>query len=86
MLIGAQFYTIRDFCKTPEGLYESLEKVADIGYTTVQLSGVCQYDPAEMRAALDSLGLKCVLTHIPPQRSKTSQGTNSKKGGAYERI
>lgn len=68
MLIGAQFYTIRDFCKTPEGLYESLKKVADIGYTTVQLSGVCQYEPTEMRAALDRLGLKCVLTHIPPQR------------------
>ena len=52
MKTGAQFYTIRDFCKTPEGLYESLKRVADIGYTTVQLSGVCQYDPTEMKAAL----------------------------------
>ena len=68
MKTGAQFYTIRDFCKTPEGLYESLKRVADIGYTTVQLSGVCQYDPTEMKAALDSLGLKCVLTHIPAAR------------------
>ena len=68
MKIGAQFYTIRDFCKTKEDLYESLKKVADIGYTTVQLSGVCQYDPAEMRAELDRLGLKCVLTHIPTAR------------------
>ena len=41
MKIGAQFYTVRDFCKTKEGLFESLKKVADIGYTAVQLSGVC---------------------------------------------
>ena len=35
MQIGAQFYTIRDFCKTPEDLALSLKKVADIGYKTV---------------------------------------------------
>lgn len=68
MKIGAQFYTIRDFCNTKEGLYESLKKVADIGYTTIQLSGVCQYDPAEMKRELDRLGLKCVLTHTSPDR------------------
>ena len=45
MKIGAQFYTIRDFCKTPEALAESLQKVADIGYTTVQISGTCAYEP-----------------------------------------
>ncbi len=68
MKTGAQFYTIRDFCKTKEDLYESLKKVADIGYTTIQLSGVCDYDPAEMKEALGRLGLECVLTHIPPER------------------
>ena len=45
MQIGAQFYTIREFCKTPEGLAESLKRVADIGYPTVQISGTCPYDP-----------------------------------------
>ena len=48
MKIGAQMYTVREFCKTTEGLAESLKKIADIGYTTVQLSGVCDYDPAWM--------------------------------------
>ena len=38
MQIGAQFYTIREFCKTPEDLALSLKKVADIGYKTVQIS------------------------------------------------
>ena len=68
MQIGAQFYTIRDFCKTTEDLAESLKKVADIGYKTVQLSGVCDYDPQWMAEQLKANGLKCVLTHIAPTR------------------
>ncbi len=71
MKIGVQCYTIRDFCKTKEDLYESLKRVADMGYTTVQLSGVCEYEPAEMKAELDRLGLKCVLTHIPGEKLQT---------------
>ena len=66
MLIGAQFYTIRDFCKDLDGLAESLKKVADIGYTTVQISGTCAYDPHWLKEQLDLNGLKCVITHTPP--------------------
>lgn len=65
MKIGAQFYTVRDFCKTTEALAEALKKVAEIGYTTVQISGTCEYDPAWLKAELDKNGLECVLTHIP---------------------
>ena len=68
MIIGAQFYTIHDFCKDLAGLEESLKKVADIGYTTVQLSGVCPYDPEWMREQLDKNGLKCVITHNSSDR------------------
>lgn len=68
MKIGAQFFTIRDFCKTTAELDESLKKVADIGYSTVQLSGVCDYDPAWMAERLKAYGLRCVLTHIPAGR------------------
>ena len=68
MQIGAQFYTIRDFCKTPEDLSESLKKIADIGYTTVQLSGTCPYDPQWMAQELSKNGLKCVITHTAPQK------------------
>ncbi len=39
MILGAQFYTLRDHCKTLEDLSESLNRVADIGYRTVQISG-----------------------------------------------
>ena len=68
MQIGAQFYTIRDFCKTPEDLALSLKKVADIGYKTVQISGTCPYDPQWLKEQLDATGLKCVLTHIAAAR------------------
>ena len=65
MQIGAQFYTLRSFCQTTEGLEESLKRVADIGYRTVQLSGVCAYDAAWMKEQLRRNGLRCVLTHNP---------------------
>ena len=64
MIIGAQFYTIRKHCKTLDDFAESLKKVADIGYTTVQISGTCEYDPQWLKEQLDKNGLKCVLTHI----------------------
>lgn len=70
MEIGAQFYTLRDFCQTPEALAESLAKVADIGYKTVQISGTCAFDPAWLKRELDKNGLRCVLTHTAGDRMK----------------
>ena len=68
MKIGAQFYTIRDHCKTLEDFSESLKKVADIGYTTVQISGTCAYDAQWLKNELDKNGLKCVITHTAAPR------------------
>lgn len=68
MLIGAQFYTIRDFCKTTTGLAESLKRVADIGYKTVQISGTCEYDPKWLDEELKKNSLQCVITHIPSDK------------------
>ena len=64
MEIGAQFFTVRDTCKTLEGFAETLKKVADIGYRTVQISGTCAYEPEWLDAELKKNGLKCVVTHI----------------------
>ena len=63
MEIGAQFFTVRDTCKTLEGFAETLKKVADIGYRTVQISGTCDYEPEWLDAELKKNGLKCVITH-----------------------
>ncbi len=63
MKIGAQLYTVRDFCKTTDDLLVSLKKVADIGYKYVQLSGICDCDPKWLKSQLDNLGLIGYITH-----------------------
>ena len=68
MEIGAQFFTVRDTCKTLEGFAETLKKVADIGYRTVQISGTCAYEPEWLKTQLDKNGLRCVITHTPGDR------------------
>ena len=65
MRIGAQFYTLREFCKTTEDLAETVKKVADIGYEYVQISGTCAYEPEWLKEELKKNGLTCVLTHTP---------------------
>ena len=68
MEIGAQFYTLNQHCKTLDDFALSLKKVADIGYKNVQISGTCDYEPQWLKEQLDKNGLKCVLTHISPER------------------
>lgn len=66
-VIGAQLYTVREYCKTPEDLEKTLERVAEIGYKAVQLSGVCECDPVWLKGVLDRLGLVAPLTHTSPK-------------------
>ena len=68
MEIGAQMYTTRESCQTLEGFAETLTRIADIGYRTVQVSGTCPFEGNWLKAQLDRTGLKCVLTHTPPPR------------------
>ena len=68
MQIGAQFFTVREQCKTLEDFAETLKKVADIGYKTVQISGTCPYEAEWLKEQLAINDLKCVLTHIPVPR------------------
>ena len=44
MEIGAQFFTLREQCKTLDDFALSLRKVADIGYRNVQISGTCAFE------------------------------------------
>ncbi len=68
MKIGAQFFTIRQFCQDLPSFAESLERVADIGYRAVQISGTCDYEPQWLKEQLDKTGLACVITHTPADR------------------
>lgn len=65
MTVGAQLYTLRAFTQTPQAFKETLKKVADMGYTAVQVSGTCPYDGDWLNAVLKETGLICPVTHYP---------------------
>ena len=71
MRSGAQLYTVRAYCGNTDALSETLKKIADIGYTTVQLSGVCACDPDWMAEELKKNGLICALTHYDGNKIRT---------------
>ncbi len=68
MQLGAQFYTVREFCKDLDHFAESLKKAADIGYKSVQISGTCPYEADWLKEQLDKNGLTCAITHTNPLR------------------
>ena len=68
--LAAQLYTLRDFCKTPKGLAESLKKVKTIGYDVVQVSGIGPIGYPELKRILDDTGIEVCCTHIPYSRMK----------------
>ncbi len=68
MQIGAQLYTVREYCSNLQDFAETLKKVADIGYKNVQVSGTCEYDAKWLKKELDKNGLKCVITHYPSDK------------------
>ena len=63
-LLGAQLYTCRDFCKTIGDVARTLKKVAEIGYTAIQISGFGPVDPKEVAKAVDDSGLTVAATHV----------------------
>lgn len=67
-ILGAQLYTIREYAKTPEEIDASFKKVKEIGYTTVQASGLGPIPADELKAIADTYGLKIILTHTPYDR------------------
>ncbi len=67
-IAGAQLYTIRDFARTPEAIKQSLRRIRDFGYTTIQASGLGPIAPEELAEIARELGLKIVITHMPYDR------------------
>ncbi len=68
MQIGAQLYTVREYCKTLDGFSNALRRVAEIGYKYVQVSGTCPFEAEWLSQQLKKNGLMCVLTHTPKER------------------
>lgn len=63
--LAAQLYTVREFTQTTEDFRTSMAKVAEIGYTAVQVSGIGAEIPhEEVKAICDANGLTICITHV----------------------
>lgn len=63
-VVGAQLYTVRDFTKTIPDIADTFRKVAEIGYTAVQISGFGPVDPKEAARLVKDSRLKVAATHM----------------------
>jgi len=66
--IAAQLYTLREFIKTPEDIKRTLQKVKEIGYSAVQVSGMGPIDPHLLKEIVDELDLNICATHTSYER------------------
>ena len=63
--VAAQLYTVREFCKTPDAIGETLRKISAIGYRAVQASGLGPIDEAALVSLAREAGLTICATHEP---------------------
>ncbi|MFP4224818.1 MAG: sugar phosphate isomerase/epimerase family protein [Phycisphaeraceae bacterium] len=65
--IGAQMFTLREFCQAPADIAKTFARLRKIGFTAVQPSAAGFNDiPAEeLKKLLDDHGLICAATHRP---------------------
>ena len=69
MKIGAQLYTVRDFTQTAADFADTIKKVADMGYTCVQVSGIGGgITPQEVADICKANNVEIVITHTPQNR------------------
>ena len=61
--LGAQLYTVRQFCKTLPDITATLKKVADIGYTAIQISAFGPVDAHDVAKVVADTGLTVASTH-----------------------
>ena len=65
MKVGVQLYTVHDFCGTLDGFADTLARIADMGYSTVQVSGTCPYEAEWLAEQIRKNGLHVGITHNP---------------------
>jgi len=63
-VLAAQLYTVRDFTKTVDGVAETLEKIAEIGYDGVEISALGAVDPARVADLIEDNELLVAGTHV----------------------
>ena len=68
MKLGAQFFSLRERCKTPEDLYRSFAEMKKIGYEVTQMSAICKIEAERLRSYVDEFNLPITCTHSPMER------------------
>ncbi|MCL1845994.1 MAG: sugar phosphate isomerase/epimerase [Defluviitaleaceae bacterium] len=69
MTYGAQLYTIREHMQTREDFRRSMKRIAEIGFTCVQMSGVsAEISAEEIAETCGENGLEIIITHTPPAK------------------
>ena len=63
MKLGAQLFSLRTSCETPEDLFNTMKRVKEMGYEIAQASGICQIDGDLFRSYIDEVGLPITCTH-----------------------
>ena len=64
-VIGLQIYSIRDHLKTREDFISSMKKVAEIGYTQIEIAGIgADLSDEEIKTICDEAGLKIISAHL----------------------
>jgi sugar phosphate isomerase/epimerase len=61
--IGSPLFILREDCK--KDLMAVLDKLAQIGYEGIEFLGFFGHKPSDIKAKLDSCGLKAVGNHVP---------------------
>lgn len=73
MTVGINLFTLHEQCTDKAGFKYTLARLKEIGYTSVQISGIA-LEPEVIAEVLNESGLKCVATHMDwPQIRDTTQ-------------
>lgn len=69
--VGLQLYTLRnEMRRDPDG---TLARIAELGYREIEWWGEWDRTPAQLRAALDRLGLRAPAAHVDPRSLEPDQ-------------
>jgi sugar phosphate isomerase/epimerase len=61
--VGVQVYNVREFAQ--DDFKGSIQKLKDIGYDFVELAGLYGKSAAEIKSALDEVGIPAYSAHVP---------------------
>lgn len=63
MKLGAQLYSLRTECDTPEKLLSTMHRLKEIGYEVAQASAICEIEAERLLSYIQETGLPVSVTH-----------------------